>query len=55
MEFKQYNKIYTLGYKDNKDIFVDPNDEIVIEEKIDGANMRFYVGEDGKLIFGSHT
>ena len=52
--FQKYNKIKQLGDEENKDIFLDPNDEIVIEEKIDGANFRFIV-LDGKLVFGSHN
>lgn len=52
--FHKYQKIKMIGHKDNKGIFTDPNDDIVIQEKIDGANFRFmYVR--GKFIFGSHN
>jgi hypothetical protein len=50
--FHKYPKIRVLGHKENANIFTDPEDEIVIEEKIDGASFRFYVN-DGKLVFGS--
>lgn len=52
--FYKYLKIKPLGYEENKDIFLNPEDEIIIEEKIDGANFRFTV-LNGKLIFGSRT
>jgi hypothetical protein len=54
MEFKKYHKIKKLGDDENKDIFFNSDDEIVIQEKIDGANFRFFIN-DGKLIFGSRT
>ncbi len=47
--FIKYKKIRQLGHEENKHIFLDPDDEIVIEEKVDGANFRFMVSEDGKL------
>ncbi len=52
MEFEKYNKIKIVGHEDNEGIFSDPLDEIVIEEKLDGANFRFMI-KDGHLIFGS--
>lgn len=51
---KTYNKIYALGNEENKDIFNDDNDIIVIQEKVDGANFRFCY-QDGKLKFGTRT
>lgn len=54
MEFKKYDKIKAIGHEDNKDIFLNPDDEIVIEEKIDGGNFRFMIHE-GKVILGSRT
>lgn len=54
MEFEKYRKIYVIGHDENKEIFANPEDEIVIEEKIDGGNFRFMISE-GKVIFGSHT
>jgi len=55
MEFEKYHKIKRLGDDENKEIFKNPEDDIVIQEKIDGANFRFYVTEKGQLIFGSRT
>lgn len=52
MTFHKYKKIYRLGYEDVKDIFLNPEDKIVIQEKIDGANFRFMI-KDGEIIFGS--
>jgi len=54
MEFHKYDKIKQLGHKENEDIFKDPDDEIIIQEKIDGGNFRFMIYE-GKVIFGSRT
>lgn len=54
MEFHEYPKIYHLGHDENKEIFNDPEDEIIIEEKLDGGNFRVFIN-DGKIIFGSHT
>ena len=39
MIFHKYRKIYTLGHKENATILDNPDDEIIIEEKIDGANL----------------
>jgi len=52
-EFMKYPKIYALGKQENEDIFKD-NDEIIVQEKMDGANFRFTI-KDGKIIFGSRT
>lgn len=54
MEFKKYDKIYQLGHDENKDIFVNPDTEVCLQEKVDGANFRVYIN-NGKLIFGSRT
>lgn len=54
MTFKKYSKIKHLGHEENKDIFIDPTDDIVIQEKMDGANFRFML-KDGQVIFGSRT
>ena len=51
MEFHKYTKIRILGNIENKDIFSDPEDEIIIVEKIDGANFRFYINEQDKNNF----
>ena len=55
MEFKKYDKIRILGDVENKDIFKDKKDEIIIQEKVDGANFRFYITEKGTIIFGSRS
>lgn len=52
--FHKYTKIKAIGHEDNEDIFKDKKDDIVIEEKIDGANTRFMI-RDGIIIFGSRT
>lgn len=38
--FHKYPKIKILGSDENKYILSDPDDEIIVEEKIDGANFR---------------
>lgn len=55
MTFKQYDKIRRLGHPENQDIFLNDEDEIVIKEKIDGANFRFYITQEGEVMFGSRT
>jgi len=52
--FARYPKIKLLGHKDNEDIFLNPGDVIVIEEKMDGANFRFMINKN-RIIFGSRT
>jgi len=52
--FHKYKKIYQIGHAENEDIFANPKDEIVIEEKIDGANFRFMRNGD-RIIYGSRT
>ncbi len=54
MEFEKYHKIKMLGDDDNKEIFTNPKDEIIVEEKVDGGNFRFMFGDKG-LIMGSRT
>lgn len=53
-EFIKYHKIKRLGDEENKDIFLNPDEDIIIEEKVDGGNLRILI-KDGKLIFGSRT
>jgi len=55
MEFRKYLKIHQLGHEENIFIFNNPEEEIVVEEKIDGANFRFYINEFGEIIFGSRS
>jgi len=52
--FHKYNKIRPLGHDDNKHIFEYGEDDIVLQEKIDGANFRFII-RNGKIIFGSRN
>ena len=52
--FHKYLKIRTLGHDENKDIFLDPEDEICTQEKFDGCNLR-YTFLDTNIIFGSRT
>ena len=55
IEFKKYSKIKQIGHTDNVDIFKSPKDEIIIQEKVDGSNIRFYITKEGKIIFGSRN
>lgn len=48
---KKYSKIRRLGHKRNEDMLSEG--KITIKEKIDGANLRFTVTEDGEFLFGS--
>jgi hypothetical protein len=54
-EFSKYPKIFLIGKEENKDIFSVPEDIIDVEEKIDGANFRFMITKEGRIIFGSHN
>jgi len=59
MTFHKYLKIKIIGSDENKELLSDPDDEIVIEEKIDGANFRFMIVHDDanryRIIFGSRN
>lgn len=48
---KKYTKIKRLGHKRNENLLEEGM--LTIKEKIDGANLRFTVTEDGELLFGS--
>ncbi|MFW6047227.1 MAG: hypothetical protein ACOCP4_05525, partial [Candidatus Woesearchaeota archaeon] len=37
MTFKKYPKIYQIGHAENKEIFENPEDEIILQEKLDGC------------------
>lgn len=54
IEFKKYDKIKIVGDEDNKDIFSDKKDTIILQEKMDGGSGRFLF-KDGNIIFGSRT
>jgi ATP-dependent RNA circularization protein (DNA/RNA ligase family) len=51
---KKYPKILRLGHVDTSDLLEDKDDVICIQEKVDGANFRIYIGEN-KLTFGSRN
>ena len=55
MDLHKYNKIKIIGHSDNEGIFTNKSDTIVIQEKVDGANFRFYITKKGIIIFGSRT
>lgn len=48
---KKYTKIRRLGHKRNSKIL--DNGKLILKEKLDGANFRFTVNEDGQFVFGS--
>ena len=54
VDFLKYKKIYPLGHDENRSIFLDIEDELVVEEKLDGGNIRFYIKE-GVIYFGSRN
>lgn len=55
MEFKTYPKIHAVGKEEVRELLANKEDIIVIQEKIDGGNFRFYFTEKGEIIFGSRT
>jgi len=51
MIFRKYPKIYRVGHKFTKGVF---EGEVVVEEKMDGANFRFgYDSEQDRIRYGS--
>ena len=44
-----------VGYEDINGMFTHPNDILIIQEKIDGANFRFMITENEDLIFGTRN
>lgn len=50
---KKYDKIKRVGHDQNKKMFDNPDDRLIIKEKLDGANFRWTYNEDGKPVFGS--
>jgi len=52
--FLKYPKIKYLGDDENKELLENPEDEIIMEEKVDGANTRFMI-KNGRIIFGSRN
>lgn len=49
---EKYKKIKYLGTSENRGLLDVNDDTVIIEEKIDGANFRFWL-EDDKIVFGS--
>ena len=49
--FKKYDKIHRLGKEEVQDIFLCKN--LIVQEKIDGGNFRFYITKNRQIIFGS--
>jgi len=54
MKFFKYHKIHQLGHEDNVEIFHDVDDDIYIEEKVDGGNFRVML-RDGIITLGTRT
>jgi hypothetical protein len=55
-EFKKYPKIRSLGDDENRDIFKNRKDQIVIEEKIDGGCGCFWFDNNKQdILFGSRN
>lgn len=50
---KKFDKVKRAGHKYNQGMFQEG--ELVIKEKLDGANFRFTVTENGELLFGSRN
>lgn len=55
MVFSKYIDIERIGHPDNLQLLQFPEDEIVVEEKVDGGNGCFWLEEDGSLHFGSRN
>ena len=51
-EFKKYSKIYRIGHKEVEGVL---DGRVLMFEKIDGGNFRFYFSENGDIIFGSRS
>lgn len=51
---RKYPKIFRIGTEETKEILTEPDDCIYIEEKIDGANVRFQI-QGGELVLGSRN
>jgi len=50
---KKYEKIKRVGHDQNKKMFENSEDGLLVKEKLDGANFRFQINEEGKPVFGS--
>ena len=54
-KFVKYPKLLQLGESENKTVFDFPEDEVIIEEKVDGGNGRFRLHPDGFIQFGTRN
>ncbi len=54
MPFKKFPSIEQLGSEENEELLKYDDDEIIVEEKIDGGNGSFWLEEDG-IHFGSRN
>lgn len=50
---KKYEKIKRVGHDQNQGMFQNPDDQLLIKEKLDGANFRWTYNHDGQPVFGS--
>lgn len=55
MTFHKYPKIKALGTEETFPVLSNPDQMIFVQEKIDGANIRFMPVGDGRIVFGSRT
>lgn len=51
-EHRHYGKVHRLGKEETEGILVGT---VSVQEKVDGANVQIWVGENGKLMMGSRT
>jgi len=52
MEFRKYEKIHRLGKEETDGILDGP---VHVQEKIDGANLQIWMGDDGRIHVGSRN
>lgn len=52
MEFLTYKKIYRLGKDETEGIL---QGKVYVQEKVDGANVQVWIGEDGHIHMGSRS
>jgi len=50
---KKFDKIKRAGHDQNRKMFQNDDDRLVVKEKMDGANFRWTYNDDGKPVFGS--
>ena len=50
MSLRSYPKVFNLGHRAVRDLLSGP---VVVQEKIDGSQFSFGVGEDGTLLIRS--